>query len=372
MPQSSNPSSSTATPAPVSNAGETAVTTAQPLTLSEQNAVAAAFLAEGSGVVPVKTETTKETATETPAAETQTPDPQQTDGDEASNSEEGAAEAGPIAEPPENAGPEWLEKVREQIAETGEVPAWFFERAATPLIKEAEKNAKIRELESELVALKETAEAKPTIVVDNPDNAFAKLSPEELKSNETHFAAQRAWALRHLTTGGTAGDKEYGPEEAADLLLQAEQAIDLIKEAKTESESRRTHFEKVAKVAYPDLAVASSELRKKVDAIKIAKPSLARLVDSDTIIADMLEGQKLREARAKGIQTINVSAKPKPVASANGNYKTASPIAGAAPRVPISPVNSAPDIDSLRKQALNGSEKAQAALAAAFLQPAGA
>ena len=367
MPKSSNPSSSTVA-APAVSAGAGAAATPAPITqsVSEQNAAAAAFLADAPAPVTPAAETpTPEIAAETPATDDATP------GHEASAEaqEPQNSETSDLAEPPTDAPPEWIEQVRQKIKETGVVPPWFFERAAATLMHELEKNAKIRALEAEVSELKSATDAKPTVVVDTPDNAFAKLTAADLQQNETWFNQRRAWALRNLTTGGIVGDKEYTPTDAADMLLEAEQAIDLIKSAKSLAEQRRTHFETVAKVAYPELAMAGTELRKQVDALKASKPAYARYADSDTDLADMLAGRKLREDRARGIQSVSITAKPKPAAAAM-NGKTVSPAVGTVPKGAIRPSSAAPDLGTLRKQAQEGSERAQNALAALFLEPA--
>lgn len=207
-------------------------------------------------------------------------------------------------------------------------------------LEKAEKlEARIKELEE---ARQEQSETSPPPTGDNPFAALKSLQ-------EVRAEAQRAediirWAIRNPDGAVVKTDKgevEYTAEQIAEIRYNAEKALrtDLPEHANYITQNEQ--FNRVAQDQFPWWKDKSAREYSEAMQVATAFPELKRFPEWKLALGDMIEGRKLREARANTA----VKAKARPVAPAQPRKTTVAPVA--APKKEVAR-------EAARKQLLKG------------------
>lgn len=324
-------------------------------TPEEHEALARAFLANGE---------------ETPAAAATTTESQNAEPTEVEEQPLVPEESSPEAALNET-GPDWLVSALQAVPE-GALPDWLPDR----LLKLAKSASKAKEQLAQVQA--QLDEAKATLPVKaepTPEEPLAHITTEaelnqaltQAKAVVENAEAWIEWCADNREGGETVPGDEGSWIDADQVKAKLAEARAYKRWAQNQINAGPTRAEWVKKSAQtravvlkerPELLDRTSEEHQEMVSL-LSKPLAAR-EDAYQIYADYLAGKEARQARERGVQTVQLGQKP-----------VARPkVAGAPTRAATPPVRAAGapvDLTALRERARNGDENAANQMAQLFL-----
>lgn len=302
---------------------------------------------------------------EKPVDETPEPnaEPSETDtADQEPDSEPAAQDAGDTEEKTEDAAEPTEEEGEgtdeEPEAAEPEAPTKVQQRIDRLTAQKREALEQLDDLKAQLAEAKAAADAKPPVIIKDPDNPLSAITdPSALEAEIAKAQAVLDWTDDHRD-GGTvtvAGEEKYYDADAVKQIRANARA--LVKAAPKQQEYIRIREQTLpeAKAFYPEFFQQGTTAHQFLQATLKQYPTIVQFPNWELIVGDAFAGQQLRMARVEQMQKR---------ASADKTKKApATKAAAATDKVPKTPTPSAsPKVSASSSAALR--QKADTALKA--------
>ena len=282
--------------------------------------------------------------------------------DEEPDSEPAAEDAGDTEEKTDEDAAEPTEEEgegtdEEDKAEEAEAPTKVQQRIDRLTAQKREALEQLDDLKAQLAEAKAAAEAKPPVIIKDPDNPLSSFTdPSALEAEIAKAQAVLDWTDDHRD-GGTvtvAGEEKYYDAEAVKQIRANARA--LVKAAPKQQEYIRIREQTLpeAKAFYPEFFQPGTSAHQFLQATLKQYPTITQFPNWELIVGDAFAGQQLRMTRVEQMQKR---------ASADKTKKAPAKAEAATGKVPKAPTPSAsPNVSSSSSAALR--QKAESVLKA--------
>lgn len=266
--------------------------------------------------------------------------------------------------------PDWLKGALDKLPEghwSRERIPKLIEKALEKSKTLAEKEARVAELEEKLAEVRATEPASAGLA--DARGTFRNIEdPAQIQANLKAAEAWYQWAVsvKPDEFGSIPNPETKDGEDwtLADVHRRIQESDHIRRAAKAQldylNDYGKTHQE--VKKQFPALFDLKSEERKLAQYFMDKMPWLDSRGDKEAILARLVLGEQVLQKRAKGVQTVDVSATATP--------KAAAPAIKSAPVVSSAPLRTAgkaPDLNELRNRIQQGDHAAREEMAALFL-----